>query len=58
LGQGFLPSYPETTDYIIETFLRLAEVFHDPDYHKRAVAAGDWEISVQLPSGAVQSRHL
>src|SRR5205807_4910534 len=33
-GQGFLPSYPETTGYIICTFLRLSEHYQDPDFFK------------------------
>ena len=50
-GQDFLPSYPETTGYIIPTFLKLSTL--DRSLVARAVEAGDWEIEVQLPSGAV-----
>ncbi len=52
-GAGFLESYPETTGYIIPTFFRLAEVLQDPDYERRAVEMGDWEIEIQMESGAV-----
>jgi len=52
-GGSFLPSYPETTGYIIPTFLRLARVWNDASFRERAVQMGDWEIDVQLPCGAV-----
>ena len=55
LGQDFLASYPETTGYIIPTFLRLAEYYHDPEYLRRALDMGRWEVSVQLDSGAVMA---
>jgi hypothetical protein len=50
-GQDFLGSYPETTGYIIPTFLALST--QNRSLAARAVEAGDWEIQVQLPSGAV-----
>ncbi len=54
LGAGFSTSYPETTGYIIPTFsLDLAEFFNDPEFERRAVEMGDWEISVQMACGAV-----
>jgi len=53
-GEGFLPSYPETTGYIIPTFLDLAEVYGDEDYRARALDMGDWEIEIQMDSGAVR----
>lgn len=53
LGKGFLASYPETTGYIIPTFLELAQRRGDSRYVERASAMGDWEIEVQLSSGAV-----
>ncbi|GAB6064063.1 hypothetical protein [Deferrisoma palaeochoriense] len=52
-GGEFLPSYPETTGYIIPTFLTLAEVFGVEDFRRRAVEMGDWEIRVQMECGAV-----
>lgn len=53
-GQGFSEaSYPETTGYIINTFLALARFYSDKDYEKRARAMGDWEADIQMPSGAV-----
>ena len=52
--EGWLPPYPETTGYIITTFLDYAARTGDGRYLQRAVQMGDWEIAVQLPSGAVR----
>lgn len=52
-GQGFLPSYPETTGYIIRTFLNLARRYPDSDYRQRSLEMGDWESAIQMSSGAV-----
>ena len=53
LGGPFLPSYPETTGYIIPTMLELADHYGDPDFERRAIEMGDWEIAVQMDCGAV-----
>lgn len=53
-GPGWQPSYPETTGYIIPTFLWAARLLDRPDLRERALAAADWEIDIQLPSGAVR----
>jgi hypothetical protein len=52
-GGGFLESYPETTGYIIPTFLKLADAYGNEEFALRAVEAGDWEIAVQMECGAV-----
>jgi len=49
---GWLPSYPETTGYIIETFLAAADVLQRPELVERAGRMIDWELSIQLPDGA------
>jgi hypothetical protein len=48
------PPYPETTGYIISTFIQYANKFNDESIGERAKRMGDWEIKVQLPSGAVR----
>jgi len=53
-GPGWQPSYPETTGYIIPTFLWASRHLDRPDLRERALAAADWEIDIQLPSGAVR----
>ncbi|MDH3591282.1 MAG: hypothetical protein OER88_05360, partial [Planctomycetota bacterium] len=55
LGRGFEPSYPETTGYIIPTILTLADRNGDASLVDRAKDMGDWEISIQLESGAVMA---
>ena len=54
-GQGFDLSYPETTGYIIPTFLKLAEHYNDPQFRRRAIEMGDWEIAIQMDCGAVMA---
>jgi hypothetical protein len=51
---GWAPPYPETTGYIISTFLRYAAFVNDDNFLERAKQMGDWEIDIQLPSGAVR----
>lgn len=53
IGQGFLSSYPETTGYIIPTFLRLARLNDDADLRQRAIEMGEWECDIQMECGAV-----
>jgi uncharacterized protein YyaL (SSP411 family) len=50
---GWLPDYPETTGYIIPTCLRYAGLSGDHTYRARAQRMGDYELGVQLPSGAI-----
>ncbi|HXH83827.1 MAG TPA: hypothetical protein VNN07_13005, partial [Candidatus Tectomicrobia bacterium] len=51
---GWLAAYPETTGYIIPTFLDYAAMTASPSYRERALRMAEWEIEVQMPSGAVQ----
>ncbi|HXE56837.1 MAG TPA: hypothetical protein VNK43_02450 [Gemmatimonadales bacterium] len=53
-SQGWQPSYPETTGYIIPTFLEAARHLGRPELAERAVRAARWETAIQLESGAVQ----
>jgi len=50
---GWQASYPETTGYIIPTMFSLAEMLHDTNVSERALRMADWEVDIQLPSGAV-----
>jgi len=54
LAGGWKPAFPETTGYIIPTFLSADGLAGRHDGRQRAVKMGDWEIEVQLPSGAVR----
>ena len=49
---GWLPSYPETTGYIIETLLAATPILDRPDLIGRAQRAIDWELSLQQEDGA------
>ena len=49
---GWLPSYPETTGYIIETFLAAAKILNRPELVDRAQRMINWELSLQAPDGA------
>jgi hypothetical protein len=53
LGGPFLASYPETTGYIIPTFLKLAEHYRDESFARRALEMGAWESRIQMECGAV-----
>lgn len=49
---GWLPAYPETTGYIVETFLAASDILQRPDLAERARRMLDWLLSIQLPDGA------
>ena len=49
---GWLPSYPETSGYIIETLLAAAKVLADPTLKVRAARIVDWELSLQNDTGS------
>jgi len=55
LKSGWDVSYPETSGYILATYLAYGELTNDPQYLKRAIAIGDWEIVIQAPNGGVYS---
>jgi hypothetical protein len=53
LTGDFDVSYPETTGYIIPTFIELALEYGRAGALDRAIEMGDWEIAVQMNCGAV-----
>lgn len=56
LDTGWDVPYPETSGYIIATFLAGYDYLKDIELAERARRIGDWEISVQAPNGGVRSR--
>jgi hypothetical protein len=54
IPNGWQPSYPETTGYIITSLLKYAKEFEREDIAQAALRMADWEIEVQMSSGAVQ----
>jgi hypothetical protein len=53
-GSAWRPSYPETTGYIIASLVEYAQRYGDVTIRERAYRMARWEVSVQMPSGAVQ----
>lgn len=51
-ADGWLPGYPETSGYIVETFIAAAKTLGRPDLVGRAQRIIDWELSIQRPDGA------
>ena len=51
---GWQMPYPETTGYIVETFLRYYDLTGDSDWLIRGRRMADWEISIQLENGGIQ----
>ena len=58
LDGGWTSSYPETTGYIIPTFLALSRHFGDPTFKLRAKRCADFLLSLQLPDGAFPGREV
>lgn len=52
LVKGWQPSYPETTGYIIPTFLKYAALTRRPEFTERALRMADWELSIQNADGS------
>jgi hypothetical protein len=51
-------AYPETTGYIIPTFLRYAELSGQREYRERAIRMAEWESAIQLAEGGVRAGTL
>jgi hypothetical protein len=52
LFKGWLPSYIETTGYIIPTFFNYAEISKNQFYRDSAIQMAEFELKNQLSSGA------
>lgn len=52
--RGWVPSYPETTGYIIPTMFDYANLTKRQDIFDRAIRMAEWECDVQMENGAVQ----
>lgn len=53
--RGWLPSYPETTGYIIPTLFDAAALMGRPELAQRAIRMARWEASIQFPDGGIQA---
>lgn len=54
LLSGWASSYPETTGYIVPTFLDLANMSIAAGCRERARTMLDWLVRIQMPEGAFQ----
>lgn len=54
LNTGWGPSYPETTGYIIPTFVQLGSLYPQKDYGQRARKMLDWLLAIQMECGGFQ----
>jgi len=52
LLRGWGAGYPETTGYIIPTFVQYAAVAGGQEYLDRAIRMADWELSIQEHDGS------
>jgi len=50
---GWLPSYPETTGYIIETFFDYFRLSHDQSIRDRGIRIADWLVAIQNHDGSI-----
>jgi hypothetical protein len=58
LISGWATSYPETTGYIVPTFLELAPHLDRPELRHRARRMLDWLQSIQLQDGGFQGGRI
>jgi len=54
LVSSWVPSYPETTGYIVPTLLQEARRRRDPKLRQRARRMLDWLVKIQMPCGGFQ----
>lgn len=54
-SSGWSAAYPETTGYVITTFLDASRRLNVEEWADRARRMIEWEIAVQLPDGSWQS---
>ncbi len=54
LNRGWQPSYPETTGYIIPTYLEQSVRLDNADLSRRAKRMLDWLVWIQMPGGGFQ----
>lgn len=58
LFHGWLPPYPETTGYIIETVFEYARINGNANCRERAIRMGNWLLSVQNEDGSIPDSYM
>src|SRR3990172_3706504 len=53
LRHGWLPSYPETTGYIIPTMFDYYQYCKERDYYLRAIKMAEFILSIQNRDGSI-----
>jgi len=56
--KGWMPPYPETSGYIIPTLTALARYRYGSGLDRRALAIGEWLLTVQRADGGFNGREL
>jgi hypothetical protein len=57
-SQGWLPPYPETTGYIMQSLVQYAHMHDDAEAFQSALRMAQWEVDVQLDDGSVRAGFL
>ena len=55
LFSGWQKAYPETTGYIIPTFLSISKLLNKSEYEDRALILGGWLLNIQDTEGWYQA---
>lgn len=58
LKHGWLPSYPETTGYIIETLCDYSELSNNTSLKDRALRMTDWLVMIQSEDGSIPDSYF
>jgi len=58
LLRGWETSYPETTGYIVPTFIDYARRYRRKEALERARRMADWLVAIQLPGGGFQGGRI
>lgn len=58
LLRGWMPSYPETTGYIVPTMLEYARLRDNNEARQSAVRMLDWFVEIQLEGGGFQGGRI
>ena len=55
---GWLPAYPETTGYIIETFFEWSNISNNPEFRNRAINMAYWLLEIQNEDGSITDMYF
>ena len=58
LRHGWLPSYPETTGYIIETLYDYSKLTNNTNLRNRSVEMANWLVDIQYEDGSIPDSYF